>query len=327
MRLQNSFRFLLLVTVLLLSSESRGQAGISREAYKAVSGVRESVVLFNGKLRLVNVFRQQVQWLYRTRYQSAAKKTRSLLRHTYRPYRALWEGYVGGEARYGELMTELRDSLSERINAQALLFSQSGMDTVFERLALEIKSLTGREPEGTWYIAFGHGVTDMGGLGNGIMVLDLLRETVTPAYVRRILPHEFNHQVFDRSNPTDTTARGLYRCINEGLAVYVNQLFYGNRFTLADYLGYSPEQLKIAYDKEEKLRPLLQKKCFTSDESDARDLADRGSRITPAGPGAIGYFVGYRIVEAYVKSHGRDSWKELYDKPVRVILAESGYTL
>lgn len=42
-------------------------------------------------------------------------------------------------------------------------------------------------------------------------------------------------------------------------------------------------------------------------------------------PSNLIYFLGFRIIQAYEKRHGRGSWKEVYTKPVRAILLESGY--
>jgi len=34
----------------------------------------------------------------------------------------------------------------------------------------------------------------------------------------------------------------------------------------------------------------------------------------------LGYFLGFRIIEMYVKNHGKDSWKDIYNMPLRQFL-------
>src|SRR5690606_2104705 len=153
--------------------------------------------------------------------------------------------------------------------------------------------------------------------GEGRMVMDLSHPKVTPDYARLILPHEINHQIYDYSNQPDTTARGLYRCVNEGFAVYVNQRLLGDRYTLADYFQYTPSELQFCLDNADMIISKLKPYVFTSDPDHATALADRGHRIfKDGGPGAIGYFVGYKIVTSYIERNGPESWKELYTKPV-----------
>lgn len=70
-----------------------------------------------------------------------------------------------------------------------------------------------------------------------------------------------------------------------------------------------------------KLKPYL----LTNDRDHAQALANRSQRIFKPGPGAIGYYVGYKICEGYLKTMGEDRWTDLYTLPVREILTKSGY--
>ena len=42
-------------------------------------------------------------------------------------------------------------------------------------------------------------------------------------------------------------------------------------------------------------------------------------------PKTICYFLGFRIIEAYDKKNGPNSWKKIYKLPVETVLRESGY--
>ncbi|MCK7528575.1 MAG: DUF2268 domain-containing putative Zn-dependent protease [Ignavibacteriales bacterium] len=165
----------------------------------------------------------------------------------------------------------------------------------------------------------------MGGFGGGVMVLDLTHYKTSLDYTKFILPHEMTHQIFDFENKEDTTAKGLYRIINEGLAVYMNEKLLGSKYNLKDYLQYSEQELNYCLNNEStifnKLKPFL----FTNNSEHAMALADPWSKVFKDGPGAIGYFLGYRICESYVKKNGEDSWKDIFTTSVKDILPMSGY--
>ena len=43
-------------------------------------------------------------------------------------------------------------------------------------------------------------------------------------------------------------------------------------------------------------------------------------------PKTLFYWLGFRIVEAYTRKYGPDSWKDIYDMPVKEVLDKSCYT-
>ena len=47
--------------------------------------------------------------------------------------------------------------------------------------------------------------------------------------------------------------------------------------------------------------------------------------LFPDAPKTLNYWLGFRIVEAYVKKHGKESWKDIYTKPISEIYRQSGY--
>lgn len=316
--------FLLLV---LLIKDSFSQSSISRKTYQQILAVSPQSALFEGRLTMVNIFRQQIKVAYETYGQPDAIVRRAFIEQTYLPYKSFWEGYVGDSSVYYEdvIRPLLKDSAA-MLDRVALMYANARIDKYFSKTASLLSKLSGLRARGTWFIAFGHGVTDMGGFGNGEMVLDLSNKINTLEHVELILPHEFNHQIYDFSVTEDTTARGLYRCINEGFAVYMNQVVLKKKYSLADYLMYTPDELAYCMQNEKKIINKLKPFLFTSNKDHARALASRGDRIfKDGGPGAIGYFIGYRICQTYVEKHGKDSWKDLYRLPVREVWEKSGY--
>lgn len=316
------FSLFLLTTV----SATQAQESIQPETYRRVLSVSEQVSLFEGRLTMVNLFRQQIKLAYETSGQPDSVIRRRFLDQTYIPYAEFWKGYVGDSTVYYDEVIRplLKDSLG-MLNRVARFYAEAHIDHYFNETARALGKLSGLQAQGTWYIVFGHGVTDMGGFGGGVMVLDLSNRINTLEHVKLILPHEINHQIYDLSVAEDTTARGLYRCVNEGFAVYMNQVVLKKKYSLREYLMYTPEELMYCLNNEKNIFTKLKPFLFTGKRDHALALASRGEKVFKnGGPGAIGYFIGYRICEAYVSRQGPNSWKDIYRLPVRELWAASG---
>jgi hypothetical protein len=320
-------RFVLLVCAILVMADVFAQEKLARITYKGVTRLHEQVSLFDGQLTLHNIFKRQYEVIFENLDKPEPVIRKALIDQTYTPYAQFWAMYVGDSTTYVDdvMLPLVRDSLA-MLEQKAAWFADLKIDAFFRKMSVRMEKESGFGAQGTWYIAFGHGVTDMGGFGQGRMVMDLTHAKVTPDYARLILPHEINHQFYDHTNREDTTARGLYRCVNEGFAVFVNQRLLGDRYALADYLQYAPAELQFCIDHADAIIAKLKPFLLTGDPDHATALADRGQRIFKnGGPGAIGYFVGYKIVTSYIERHGPDSWKDIYTMPVRDVYAGSAY--
>lgn len=51
----------------------------------------------------------------------------------------------------------------------------------------------------------------------------------------------------------------------------------------------------------------------------------RNSKLQNDLPGAIVYYIGYRIVEQYVQKFGANAWKDVFTKAPKEIYTLSGY--
>jgi hypothetical protein len=318
--------WLLYIVLSFFSVSSFSQSTISKSTYDEVMKLQDSVILFKGKLKLINVYKQQLRVLYQNREQPEPKLRAALIKETYTPFRSLWNDYVGDSTIYYEqVMIPLIKNKLEVLNQKGFDFATEDLDGYFQSTAATMKKLSGRNAKGVWYIAFGSGVTDLGGFGNGRMVLDLAHEKLKIDYVKLILPHEINHQIYDLSAPVDTTAKGLYRCINEGFAVYMNEKVLGDQHPLSSYLQYTDDELKFCMDNDSMIFYKLNRFLLTNDNDHALAFADRGTKIFRGAPGAIGYYIGYRICQSYVQLHGDKSWKAIYTMPVREVFNGSRY--
>jgi hypothetical protein len=240
----------------------------------------------------------------------------------YRPYSAFWAGYLGDEAAFRRWARGFTLAGDPRRSLPA--HEDIGADIV--NVSHKAAALAGRPvPCSDWYVLFGPGWTNMGGMGDLGMVVDFMGMPKEGALedFHIYLPHEINHLMWSAARPRAGPGPLAERMVNEGFATYFATV-YGN-LTDARSLGYTPAEYRWALGHEAKLwtdaRALL--------ESDDKDVINRymaaSSRPEPDAPGKVGYFLGYRIVEAYVARHGPGSWKDLYGMTARQILDASRY--
>lgn len=302
------------------------KAGPSRQSVLAAAGLylegnpELEATALDGRLRIVNVYRVEMSTEIETLGWPVADRRASFIDQVYRPYRAVWSGYVGDEEAFAAWLDGERGFA---VDTRWLIPVQVDFPRLVERTARAMEGLTGREPEGTWYLLLGPGWTNLGGLEGGAMLVDFngLGGEAGVESIVSVLPHEINHMLWRRegSNPL------LARVMNEGFAVYVDRLFPGRTRSSAESLGYTAEEWTWAVDHEESIRARFAQDLPDGDQESARRYAARAIRLWPDGPGAIGYFIGLRVVESYVKEHGPGSWRDIYDLSPEEVLERSGY--
>ena len=117
----------------------------------------------------------------------------------------------------------------------------------------------------------------------------------------------------------------LRRILDEGFACYVSFRIRQGAITKAEALGYTDEAFEYCRQKEPSLLGLLRQFVASEDPEVSNSFADRGVHVSEGYPGAIGYYLGFRIVEEYVARNGADSWKDLYVLTPEEALEGSGF--
>ena len=60
-----------------------------------------------------------------------------------------------------------------------------------------------------------------------------------------------------------------------------------------------------------------------------RKILDRfssaGQHVLDGAPGKVGYFLGYRIIEDFVRRNGPQSWRKLYDMPLNDVVSATRF--
>ena len=310
-----------------------GMAAVPAQAQMATSGdpaladalerTPVTLDLAGGSLRVVNLFRLQADALRATAGQPADSTVARLVRDVYAPHTAFWNGYLGDEGAFRRWAVKLL-APEHPIHARLPALLGVGLDRRFVEGVEWIERTTGRRPEGTWYIVFGPGWTDMGGLSGIGMVADFSRMQPDSAALAAILPHELTHQVHGTAAAADPDAGTvLHRIVAEGFATYVAWVHGAGERTPARALGYSDEEWRWALAHERELYDAVRPILGSTERSLVDRVASRGESLIDGAPGAGGYFIGFRIVEGFVARHGPDSWQRIYDMPVADVLAGS----
>src|SRR6266571_1848260 len=231
---------------------------------RKLAAVPVELYLADSNLHIVNLYKLEATVLRETRGRTQPEGLDRLVRDVYAPYAAFWKGYAGDEAHFRSwAATALLDT--GHVAAARLA---AVLDVPFDRLYTEtaawIVRATGRRPHGTWYLLFGPGWTDMGGLTDGSMLMDFAKMEPDRDAIAILLPHELTHMVHGTSpavrNDPDT-GTVLAHIVSEGLATYADYVYWGSRRTPAQAVGYSDGEWAWSMAHESELiaaaKPLL----------------------------------------------------------------------
>jgi uncharacterized protein YjaZ len=282
------------------------------------------VNLFDGRLKIIPLYKTQFKFLHEINNIQSDAKRKILIESLYKPHRELWESYVRDEEYFFKWIHTSSLKKLDEYQAKVNEIEIYDLPHLLEATALKMSTLTGHFPQGKWYLVFGPGYTDLGGLGNGIMLVDFSNKNINFDHIKFLLPHEFNHQIYDKTNPSDpNSATGLYRIINKGFASYINYIYWDRKYSPAKNLLYSEEEFQWCMNHEIEIFLNAEKYFFSRTKADTDNFGNRMKKLMKNGPGAIGYFIGFRICEKYVEKFGDDSWKDIYTMNVLEILNKS----
>jgi len=281
--------------------------------------------LAGGALRMHHVYVEQARVLLEGRGKPDSIVAEMLVRRVYRKHRAFWRGCVGDEATFREWAADRLVPGDHPMHTRIDAVLRLELDSLFVDAAQWLHQRTGLHPQGEWVLVFGPGATDMGGVGERYMLVDFTAQAADQEAVAAILPHELAHQVRARRGPDPDGGTVLSRAIGEGLACYVAWVHGEGRRTHAQVLGYDEAQWQSGLEREAELWGALNTIAASTTRDDVDRVAARHERLVEGGPPAAGYFLGYRVVQAWLSRQGADRWPQLLRMPVRQVLEESGY--
>lgn len=275
-------------------------------------------------LELTDLSQTQIGLMQRYQHSDSITRKKVFTDSVYTPYKEFWNGYLGNADDVSSWMNDAMKLLpewkikNETIDGKLLVKH-------FREVAEKMTQLTGYSPKGKWYIVYGPAWTDLGGLGDFAMLIDLAHKSNSSnERILRMFPHELTHQIMTNINPHhDSSAVGSI--IGEGFAVWMNQKYWGKKYTLAENLGYSEEELQFCDKNITALKQFLVSSIYSTDEAIINVFRNRSDKLNEKLPGAIGYYMGYLIVEAYVQKFGPESWKDIFLKSPKEIYELSGF--
>lgn len=246
-----------------------------------------------------------------------------LIDSIYKPYSTFWSGYLGNEEAFKKWFNEKGQKQINIWNKNAQTINPSDLSLKLNQTAIEMYKFTGYLSKGEWNIIYGPAWTDLGGFSDGTMLIDLAHKLNNNfTRITNLYPHEINHQIYSYTqNNTNNTV--LNRIIDEGFATYVSYIFHNKSNSIADELMYSEEDYKFCKENESELLILLDENYNKVDEDLSRKFADRSYKFKENYPGAIGYYLGFRIIEEFVKQNGKNSWKKIYKMDPAEVLNKS----
>jgi len=299
----------------------------SPDLLRKLDAIPREVSLADGHLRVINLYKVEASILLRSQNRTPSDVVNQLTREVYAPYSAFWQGYLGNEAAFREWAGTKLLAGGHPIHSRLSAVLNLDLDGLFTQSSKWISQVTGKQPHGAWYIVFGPGWTNMGGLGDASMLLDFTRQEPDREAIEFTLPHELTHQV-NAARPNDPDqGTVLQRIVSEGLASYAAYVWAAGSKTPAQSIVYTAEEWQWSLVHENQLIAAARPYLSSKDRKDDERLAARNQRLVEGGPAAAGYFLGFRMVEKYVEKHGPMSWTEALDAPVRQVLEASGYPL
>lgn len=283
----------------------------------------------DGCVEVHHVWKAQVRAVHRTSRKSVDERIQMLMDSAHAPFAEFWAGYNSGFEQWARRDFDLAGDSRSAIPTQVDL-----LDLIAETTA-RVAEMTGRLGCAEWFLVYGPGWANLGGLGDGSMLIDFFGLPTEGSIdnIRHYLPHEVGHIVRrrarhdpDRPAPPDPD-RGtvLSSIIEEGFASYFADAYWGEEMTPNQALGYSEAEWRWALTHETELWEIAASELEETKRRVIRRYRAAREHLVSDGPGKVGYFIGYRIVEAYVAKHGNGSLHALIDLPVRQILEASGY--
>lgn len=283
-----------------------------------------TVVYPQSSLEVYDISQKQLKLMRKHKDSDVKILSKIFVSEIYSPYKQFWEGYLGNRDAVAEWMNSAMSKLSEfekkdkAVNGKKLIKQ-------FRQVAKEMTKLTGHEPKGKWYVVYGPAWTDMGSLGDFAMLIDLSHENNSSnEKIMQSFPHELTHQIMTNVNK-NRDASAISSIVGEGFAVWMNQKYWKQKYTLAQNLGYSESELQACDKNIEVLKKMFLSNKYSTDKEVIDAFRNRSQKPAETLPGAIGYYLGYKIVESYVQKNGENSWRDVFIKSPREVYETSGF--
>ncbi|MEQ8706433.1 MAG: DUF2268 domain-containing putative Zn-dependent protease [Phaeodactylibacter sp.] len=225
--------------------------------------------------------------------------------------------------KYASALNQKSDSLIQLTKT----FEKIHLDTIIINTMKVIAEKFVYKFEGKYVIGF---FEDAGCIMCGCDNTTMLGNTYNSYYknpnpLKVVIAHEVNHNFFEtakKADPDNNTL--LYNAIDEGFAnLFSMKMMDVDKLTA---FNMTKDEYNWLENNEPELKEEFRKVIFSTKEEDWNPYSEKiPNRILEGSPGDIGYFLGYRIIEEWLKKNDSKKWEDVYSTPVRQILRESEY--
>jgi len=274
-------------------------------------------------IEIIDISRKQIEFMNKVQNEPIEKRNSILIDSIYKPDSYLWNGYLGSETDFTNWLNNTAYEELGSYNLKAKEIDLSILNEYFFETVREMEKFTGNKSSGKWYIFFGPKWTNLGGFDDGTMLIDLAHDSNKSLDdIKIFFPHEINHQIYSGTTEQKDNAV-LYRILDEGFACYVSYLFHNGKTKIAEELNFTEDEYNSCIENEKELIALLKKNYKSDSEKLSDNFANRSYKFSEKFPGAVGYYIGFRIVDEFVKRNGKDSWKKIYNMSPEKVLRKS----
>ena len=282
-----------------------------------------------------NLFKNQILAHQEKNYDSTM-----IVEKVYRPHKALWDncyGMIFGEENRDKFRTpkgmiewnrtlypENKTFFDERANA----LINMNLDSIIENNLTKFNQLVPHKIESTISIIFTPltGIL-FGGCDNDQFCIELNYKGQDIEYtIEKGIPHELNHLAYEPFRENDPKKNSALRqTIDEGFACYFTWVFFDGQISKYEAVENMTENDWNWYLEHEKQLFTELKQYFDDESGENALLRNDKIKLFEDAPKSLNYWLGFQIIEKYVKKNGKSSWKDIYELNVMDILQKSGY--
>ncbi|MEO1485860.1 MAG: DUF2268 domain-containing putative Zn-dependent protease [Bacteroidota bacterium] len=144
--------------------------------------------------------------------------------------------------------------------------------------------------------------------------------------IEKGIPHELNHLVYEPLHINDPNrGTALRQVIDEGLACFFTWLFFDKNISPAEAVENMTKEEWTWYLSNEKQIFEQTFEYFDDVSGDNPLLRNDRYKVFPLAPKTLYYWLGFRIIQKYVERNGPESWRDVYELDIAVVLEKSGY--
>lgn len=320
----------ILTTLLFIfcKAETKAQENNELSFFDRVENIPDSIKIDD--IVIYNLFKYQV-----LAHKNGSFDSTMIIEKVYNAQPKIWNELYGvlfdsvmfttyaGMAKWNkEIFIKRNNTITSRVNK----LLDAKFDSTLRASLKGIKALTGRTPQNIRLsIIFAplEGI-GFGGIKSDAFVLDLLdNNNDVINLVQEGIPHELNHFIYEPTREKDPDKDSPLRLtIDEGFACFYAYKYFAGKISKAravEAMTKDEWDWYLLHEKE------IFNKCAPHFFYKGREDPLRKLGPEMKAPKTLFYWLGFRIIEFYVEKHGSDSWKDIYDMPVKEVLDKSGY--